>query len=171
VNGIARQTNHVAATHPPQPKVVTFIASFSQGTNIVTVWVSDGKAVPVACSTGVIVRDKTPPRILSIKAVPDVLWPANGKLVPVKLVVQAVDNCGPVTSRISSVRSNEPPDASEPDWVITGDLTLLLRAERSAHGHGRVYTITVQCSDASGNTSTGTVLVTVPRDGGGWPGF
>jgi hypothetical protein len=171
VNGISRQTNHVAATHPPQSKVVTFIASFSQGTNIVTVWVSDGKAVPVACSTGVIVRDKTPPRILSIKAVPDVLWPANGKLMPVRLIVQAVDHCGPVTSRISSVRSNEPPDASQPDWVITGDLTLLLRAERSPHGNGRVYTITVQCSDAFGNTSTGTVLVTVPRDGGGWPGF
>jgi hypothetical protein len=171
VNGIARQTNYVAATHPPQPKVVTFKAFFSQGTNIVSVWVSDGKAVPVACSTGVIVRDKTPPRILSIKACPDVLWPANGKLVPVKLVVRAVDECGPVTSRIISVRSNEPPDGGQPDWVITGDLSLLLRAERSPHGHGRVYTITVQCRDASGNTSTGTALVTVPRDGKGRPDF
>ena len=171
VNGIARQTNYVAATHPPQPKVVTFNAFFSQGTNIVSVWVSDGKAVPMACSTGVIVRDKTPPRILSIKAVPNVLWPANGSLVPVAVLVQAVDDSGPVTSHIISVRSNEPSSSSQPDWVITGDLSLLLRADRSLHGHGRVYTITVQCSDASGNTSTGTALVTVPRDGGGGPCF
>jgi hypothetical protein len=170
VNGIARQTNAVAATHPPESQVVTFKASFSLGTNIVTVWVSDGKAVPVACSTSVIVRDRTPPRIISIKANPSVLSPPDGKLVPVTVVVQAVDESGPVTSRIVSVRSDEPMIGSQPEWTITGDLSLLLRAERSPHGNGRVYTITVQCSDAFGNTSTGTVLVTVPRDAGGGPG-
>jgi hypothetical protein len=170
VNGIARQTNHVAATHPPEPKYVAFKADFSRGMNLVTVWVSDGKAVPMACTTSVIVRDKTPPRIVSIKANPNVLWPANGKLVPVTVVVEAVDNCGPVTSRITSVRSNEPPDSTQPDWVITGALTLQLRAERSPHGDGRVYTITVQCSDAAGNTSTGTACVTVPHDNGGHAG-
>jgi hypothetical protein len=59
VNGIARQTNNVAATHPPKSQTVTFKSSFSQGTNIVTVWVSDSKAVPVACTTSVIVRPKS----------------------------------------------------------------------------------------------------------------
>jgi hypothetical protein len=164
VNGVAKQTTVVTATHPPKPRVVTFNGSFRQGTHIVNVWVSDRKAVPVACSTRVIVRDRTPPRIISIKAVPNVLWPPNGKLVHVKVVVQAVSDSGPVTSRIISVRSNEPPSGREPDWVITGDLSLLLRAERSPHGHGLVYTITVQCRDAAGNTSTGTVFVTVPHD-------
>jgi hypothetical protein len=82
-----------------------------------------------------------------------------------------VDDSGPVASRIVSVRSNEPADGGQPDWVITGDLSLLLRAERSPHGQGRVYTITVQCSDVFGNTSTGTVLVTVPRNGVGGPGI
>ena len=171
VNGVPRQTNSVAATHPPEPEAVTFKASFSLGTNIVSVWVSDGKAVPVACSTSVIVRDRTPPRIISITAVPNVLSPANGQLVPVTVAVQAVDDSGPVASRIVSVRSNEPADGGQPDWVITGDLSLLLRAERSPHGQGRVYTITVQCSDVFGNTSTGTVLVTVPRNGVGGPGI
>ncbi len=166
VNGTPSQTNYVAATHPPKPTAVTFTAQFSPGTNVVTVWVSDGKAVPVTCSTSVIVRDRTPPRIISIKATPNVLWPPNNKMVPVTLVVQAVDENGPVTSRISSVRSNEPVGATSPDWVITGDLSLLLRAERSGQGRGRVYTITVQCRDAAGNTSTGTTLVTVPHDQG-----
>jgi hypothetical protein len=170
VNGIARQTTVVTATHPPKPRVVTFNLPLSVGTKIVNVWVSDGKAMPVACSTRVIVRDRTPPRIISIKAVPSVLWPPNGKLVPVKVVVQAVSDNGPVTSRVTSVRSNEPPSGREPDWVITGKLSLLLRAERSPHGDGRVYTITVECRDAAGNTSTGKVLVTVPHDNGGGPG-
>jgi hypothetical protein len=164
VNGIASQTNMIAAAHPPKTRLVSFSAAFDLGTNIVNVWVSDGKAVPVACSTRVIVRDRTPPRIISIKAVPNVLWPPNGKLVPVKVVVQAVSDSGPVTSRITSVQSNEPPTGREPDWVITGDLSLLLRAERSGRGNGRVYTITVQCRDAAGNTSTGTATVTVPHD-------
>jgi hypothetical protein len=170
VNGISKQTDIVAATHPPKPTVVTFNLPLHLGTDIVNVWVSDGKAMPVACSTRVIVRERTPPRIISIKAVPNVLWPPNGKLVPVHVVVQAISDSGPVTSRITSVRSNEPPDGRQPDWIITGDLSLLLRAESSPQGHGRVYTITVQCRDAAGKTSTGTVLVTVPHDRAGGPG-
>ena len=167
VNGISRQTNEVAATHPPRSECVQFTASYPQGTNIVSVVVSDGKAVPVGCSTSVIVRNPKPPRICSIKAAPAQLWPPNGKLVPVTLTVQAVAECGPVTSTIVSVCSNEPPDGSAPDWVITGDLSLLLRAERSPHENGRVYTITVSCTDASGKSSTGTVSVNVPRNGSG----
>jgi len=73
VNGAPRQTNCVAATHPPQSKAVTFKALFGLGTNIVNVWVSDSKAVPVACSTCVVVRDNKPQRSISIKASPNVL--------------------------------------------------------------------------------------------------
>jgi hypothetical protein len=167
VNGVPLQTNEVAAAHPPRFKTVTFTASYPQGTNIVSVVVSDGKAVPVGCSTSVIVRDPKPPGIHWIKANPAQLWPPNGKLVPVTLTVQAMADCGPVTNRIVSVSSNEPPDSTTPDWIITGDLTLRLRAERSPHGHGRVYTITVRSTAASGESSTGTVFVRVPHDGSG----
>jgi len=40
---------------------------------------------------------------------------------------------------------------------------VLVRAERSGLGSGRVYTITVRCTDASGNASVSTGSVTVPR--------
>ena len=43
-----------------------------------------------------------------------------------------------------------------PDWVQTGDLSVDLRAERSGKGTGRVYTITVECTDASDNSATST---------------
>ena len=165
VNGVPLQTNEVAASHPPQSQHVTFTASYPKGTNVVNVVVSDSKATPVGCSTSVIVRDPKPPRILLIKADPAQLWPPNGKLVPVTVKVLAVAECGSVTSKIVSVSSNEPPDGNAPDWIITGDLSLRLRAERSPHGDGRVYTITVSCTDVSGASSTGTVLVTVPRKG------
>lgn len=50
------------------------------------------------------------------------------------------------------------------DWKITGDLSLELRGERTGSGTGRVYTITVACTDSSGNTSNSTVTVRVPHD-------
>ena len=73
--------------------------------------------------------------------------------------------CGAVSCKIISVSSNEPVDG-DGDWVITGELTLGLRAERLGTGTGRTYTITVQCRDDSGNTSTKTIAVTVPHDQG-----
>ena len=51
-------------------------------------------------------------------------------------------------------------------WMITGPLTLNLRAERSGTGSGRVYTIIVSCTDDAGNTSTRATQVLVPHDKG-----
>jgi len=56
--------------------------------------------------------------------------------------------------------------ATQRHWQITGNLTLNLRAERSGNGNGRVYTLIVGCTDASGNSSTKTTGVTVPHDQG-----
>ena len=55
---------------------------------------------------------------------------------------------------------------TSPDWRITGDLTVDLRAERSGPGKGRVYTIKVEISDAAGNKVTRNVTVLVPHDMG-----
>jgi hypothetical protein len=71
------------------------------------------------------------------------------------------------TARIVGVSSNEPIDGEDdgntsPDWVITGPLTVDLRAERSGAGTGRVYTIEVEGRDAAGNTITQSVTVRVP---------
>jgi hypothetical protein len=72
------------------------------------------------------------------------------------------------------VSSNEPENGlgdgdTSPDWKITGNLTLNLRAERSGKGSGRIYTITVKCADADGNSSSGNVRVSVPHDQGKKP--
>jgi hypothetical protein len=56
-------------------------------------------------------------------------------------------------------------DNSELDWSFTDDpLVVLLRAERAGGADRRIYTICLGCMDASGNTTTATVNVTVPRD-------
>ena len=46
---------------------------------------------------------------------------------------------------------------------ITGNLTASLAASRNGGGNGRIYTITIRCSDSSGNSSTATTTVTVPK--------
>jgi hypothetical protein len=54
---------------------------------------------------------------------------------------------------------------TSPDWIITGPHTVQLRAERSGNGHGRVYSISIQATDAFGNQSaTNVVTVTVPHN-------
>jgi hypothetical protein len=162
VDGESVQTNRVDRSHPPQPEYVELDRALGHGTHTIRVWVSDGKAAPVACESIITIRDRTPPKIIAVRASPSVLWPPNHKLVPVRILVWATDACGPVKNRIVSVSSNEPAGNKLPDWIITGDLTLLLRAERSPRGSGRVYTIKVESGDQAGNKSYATVKVFVP---------
>ncbi|MFN2400473.1 MAG: hypothetical protein ABR543_17825 [Gemmatimonadaceae bacterium] len=114
--------------------------------------------------------DQTPPTITSLAASPNVLWPPNHKFVSVRVALAATDNCTPApVCAISGVTSNEPVNGlgdgnTAPDWLITGAISVLLRAERSGRGTGRVYTIAVSCRDAAGNTANGTTTVLVPHD-------
>jgi hypothetical protein len=125
-----------------------------------------------SCSANVTVVDTTPPVISSLTATPNVLWAPNHKMVPVSLAVSLTDVCdanAAASCHIISVASNQPINGTgdgdtAPDWVITGPLTLELRAERAGNRTNRVYTVTVQCGDGSGNTSTKTVPVTVAHD-------
>jgi Zn-dependent metalloprotease len=108
------------------------------------------------------------PPASNVSASPSVLWPANHQMVPVSIDVVAANSCSAQSCRVASVHSNEPVDGlgdgdTGPDWVINGQ-TLMLRAERSGKGSGRVYTVRLECTDAAGNASTTSVAVTVPRD-------
>jgi RHS repeat-associated protein len=145
---------------------------FPVGTTSVTWTATDSAGNTASAAQTVAVIDNTPPTISKLTATPNVLWPPNHKMVPVTVAAIASDNCGPApTTKIISVSSNEPVNGlgdgdKEPDWEVTGNLTLNLRAERSGTGNGRTYTITVQATDASGNNSTKTVTVSVPKDNG-----
>ena len=68
-----------------------------------------------------------------------------------------------------TVISDEPQSGTgngdkSPDWEILNDHHIKLRAERAGDGDGRVYTITVTCTDQYGNTGTGNRTVLVPHD-------
>jgi Tol biopolymer transport system component len=110
------------------------------------------------------------PKILSITANPDVLWPPDHKMAAVTISIEAVSEFNsPVVSRIIGISSDESIEGlgdgdTAPDWEITGALSAYLRAERSGTGKGRTYTIVVKCQDAFGNVTQGSVSVFVPHN-------
>ena len=131
--------------------------------------VIDDVAQSAADTTAVQVVDTTAPTLAAVTATPNVLKPPNHQLVPVTVAVTATDSCDaqPVC-QVTDVSSNEPENGTgdgntSPDWELTGPLTANLRAERAGSGNGRVYTLTVECTDATGNAAQGTTTVTVPK--------
>ena len=174
VNGAGVLTNSLAATGTNLPISVSFSANLPVGTNIVELLAIDDAGNSASCFTTVTVVDTTPPVITSVSANPNVLWPPNHKLITVRVRAAVTDTCDPhPTWRITGVTSSEAANArgsghTAVDWQITDDHTVKLRAERSGQSKaGRVYTITIQASDASGNLSApATVTVSVPHDKG-----
>lgn len=146
-------------------------ATYPLGTTTVQCTATDTHNNTAHGSFTIIVRDTTPPTIASITASPNSLWPPNHKMVKVTVTVIASDLVDPhPVSHIVSISSNEPINGNgdgntSPDWNITGPLTADIRAER-AGGTDRVYTLTIQTTDFSGNSAFGTVTVTVGQSRG-----
>ncbi len=139
------------------------------GQHRVTLTVSDGKAVSTD-EVNITVADTQPPVVTRATATPDVLWPPNHRMVPVEVAAVVADTCDPsARCRILSVSSSEPESGvgegdKAPDWELAGEMNVRLRAERFGAGSGRLYTITLHCTDGSNNTSVTTVSVSVPHD-------
>jgi len=171
INGEPAATNVLAAGTTTNVITFSLTNGFAAGTNDVSVGVTDDGTNVVMCSSTVVVADTTPPTIRSIVATPNLLWPPNHKMRSIQVAVRADDACGPVQWRITEIPSNEAVDGpgdghSSPDWLIKAPHRALVRAERSGNGFGRIYTLQIEVSDMSQNTTTGTVTVVVPHDRG-----
>jgi subtilisin-like proprotein convertase family protein len=117
----------------------------------------------------VTVNDVEAPAVGPVSASPDTLWTPNHRMHDVVLsYTSGPDNCGgAVSCQVVSVTSNEPSNGlgdgdAAPDWSIISPTLVQLRAERSGLGSGRVYTITVRCTDATGNHAFRQTTVKVP---------
>jgi hypothetical protein len=143
--------------------------TFALGTTVVTATATDAAGNTATGTFEVTVRDTTPPLGPVAFPWPPVLLFPNHRMVPVRVFAFTADAVDPdPTVRIISVTSSEPvsgtgPGDLEPDWEITGDLRVNLRAERAPHGPGRLYTVVIESRDFAGNASTRPVFVIVPR--------
>jgi uncharacterized protein len=105
---------------------------------------------------------------LEVSVSPDTLWPPRHQYVEVTATVSVSDNFDQnPTVELVSITSNEPDNGlgdgdTADDIVILDDFTILLRAERSAQGTGRIYTLTYKAADACGNETYATATVFVP---------
>jgi hypothetical protein len=150
-------------------------AVFPLGTTTVTFTATDDSGNSASAMMQVTVVDTTPPEI-SVAVTPDTLWPPNHKMVNIDASVTASDICDadPVIV-LASITSDEPDDADGiGDGETTGDIQsanlgtedykFRLRAERAGDQDGRIYTITYQATDFSGNSATGSATVSVPLE-------
>jgi hypothetical protein len=155
-DGTVAVTSDAPAVFPPGITIVTFLAADAAGNK-------------ARATTTVTVVDTTPPAITRVDATPNLLSVPDHRLIAVSLTVAVTDVADPApVCRLASVASNEREDGlgdgdTAPDWTITGPLTAQVRAERSGKGGGRVYTLTVRCTDAARNVSTATATVSVPH--------
>jgi len=108
------------------------------------------------------------PVISGVSASPSVLWPPNHSFVDVIVSYTVTDPCANTCTL--EVSSNEPIDGlgdgnTSPDWNVVDSHDVQLRAERSGRGTGRIYTITVTCTNnTNGKSSSAITAVTVPHD-------
>jgi len=158
--------NCTAVTVTVQPVSGSF---FPVGVTTVNAKATDAAGNTATCSFTVTVNDVEPPVIHDLVVTPPVLWPPNHNMKNVNVDYTSTDNCpGPITCHIA-VTSDEPENGTgdgdiAPDWELIDDHHIKLRAERAGNGDGRVYTLTITCTDQYGNSSRGTKTVLVPRN-------
>ncbi|HEX6846082.1 MAG TPA: T9SS type A sorting domain-containing protein [Chitinophagaceae bacterium] len=145
------------------------ITSFSCddiGANTVTLTVTDVNGNSASNTATVTVVDNLGPIITSVTPDPAFLWPPDNKMKTVNIAIVSTDNCpgNGITCNVIGVSSNEVDNDGIADGEITGNNTVALRAERWGTGTGRIYTITVQCTDGSGNSSQATTTVLVAHN-------
>ncbi|MFC1637055.1 immunoglobulin-like domain-containing protein, partial [Planctomycetota bacterium] len=125
------------------------------------------------------VVDTTPPEVTLSEPDPSVLWPANHQFVEVLVSGIAGDTCDDtlaidVSVDVIDAEGGDGSSTDEGDFEVLAvgiegnEIIILvaLRAERSGQGDGRIYQITVDVRDGSGNTTTNVVEVSVAHDQG-----
>ncbi len=143
---------------------------FTVGVHTVTVTAGSGET----CSFTITVNDTESPVLTAITQPIVMNGAPNHKyqsFAVSQLVTTVTDNCTNLSTadvRITKVTSDEAENGDDDgdtfNDIVIGDncSTVMLRRERNGLGNGRVYTIYMSVTDASGNTGMATAYVQVP---------
>lgn len=155
------------------------IDSLDIGKYILTLSVTDvtENMTTLSAPITVTLTDEVAPTLAPV-ADRSILWPPNNKLVAVTIKTNASDNSGLPPTLNATITCNEPvklvgkTKKSSVSWdtpvidQVSGTIKCMLPAQRLGNGSGRVYTISISATDASDNSSTADVKVSVPHDKG-----
>lgn len=144
----------------------TLTVTVPLGTHTFALTVTDIIGLMNTATAQVTVRDTTPPT-LNVSLSPHVLGPPNGKMTQINATTSVSDVCNSNPKVILlSIVSSEPGPGEIQATFGTDDVVFFLQAARLGSGTGRVYTVTYQATDASGNSTQTSAYVTVPHDPG-----
>lgn len=157
------QFNLIVTVDCPTPNNTQIVNSASVASST-----RDPNTQPNNTSSVIVTAFNLPPIIFGLAVDSSTLGPPNHKMVPVTLSYNIRDNCDTTFTPVISITSNEPVNGTgdgdtSPDWQVIDAHHILLRAERSGNGTGRIYTITLTVADSAGSSSSASVSVTVPH--------
>ncbi|MBJ6798789.1 OmpL47-type beta-barrel domain-containing protein [Geomonas propionica] len=149
-------------TYPSATTWQVAVSNLQEGKNAITAASVDaaGNAVTV---TKTVVLATRPPEI-TLLVTPDVIWPPNGKRVPVT-IKGGVEVFGPAVKSVSISLSDEYGKYNYRN--LSFGSTVMVEASRKGNDRdGRKYTISVVVTDAAGKKIAKTATVTVPASQG-----
>jgi hypothetical protein len=153
--------NYPAITNNEACGVITYTPSSGSFFRIGSTSVIASTASGQKCSFTVTVTDNESPILTPIKLSPKRIWPANGKMKEVALHYTFTDNAPETTCNVT-VASNDEKNGVGNYEIVNAHL-VRLKASRLPNGQPRTYSITVTCTDASGNISRRTTGIMVAR--------
>jgi hypothetical protein len=153
--------NYPAITNNEACGAITYTPSSGSFFRIGSTSVIASTASGQKCSFTVTVTDNESPILTPIKLSPKRIWPANGKMKEVALHYTFTDNAPETTCNVT-VASNDEKNGVGNYEIVNAHL-VRLKASRLPNGQPRTYSITVTCTDASGNISRRTTGIMVAR--------
>ena len=145
-------TDNCPVTITHEGDVITNQTCVNKFTLTRTYKATDASGNSAICQQVITVNDDVSPQITGFSASQIALWPPNHTMRDITLNYTVSDNCVSDPIVTVTISSNEPVNGTgdgdtAPDWEIIDDHHVKLRAERSANGDGRIYTITVTVDD------------------------
>jgi hypothetical protein len=182
LNGTAPTGDEIVNEWTTDPEVelenddtLTPTGTFPLGVTTATLTSTEDGGTPDSDSATVTVEDTEAP-VVRVRAEPFYLWPPNHSMQKVEALVRVRDGCsgrGDYEVELIGAKSSEPDNGKgdgnttndiQGDDVGSDDRNVMLRAERSGGGNGRVYTLTYLVTDRSGNETEAEAKVYVPHD-------
>ncbi|MES2647966.1 MAG: LamG-like jellyroll fold domain-containing protein [Bacteroidota bacterium] len=132
---------------------------FPVGVTVITHTAINAAGRSTSVTQTVTVTDNAKPAFtINLSASQITIWPPDHSLKNIALSYITADNCGTVTNKVTVTSTDPITGVSDgdksPDWIVTNDHMVQLRAERGNGKAARVYTITVTPVDAAGNMGT-----------------